>query len=192
MMEFLQAIQDSGFSTFIRESPSAYVYPSILALHAIGMAFIVGPNWAIDLRILGIAPRLPLGVLEKFFPLMWLGFWVNAVSGLALTALEPTKFFTILFFYVKLLAIACAVVNLRLLRSRVFGNPANLGTRPVSSDGKILAGTSLVFWFAAIMVGKVMEYDTYIQYESVLAVLILTGVMFVAYSLVLRPRGQEA
>lgn len=192
MMQFLQSIQDSGFSTYIRESPSAYLYPTILALHAIGMAFIVGPNWALDLRILGMAPRLPLGVLAKFFPLMWLGFWVNAASGVVLTALEPTKFFTTPAFYLKLLFIALALVYVRKLRHVVFSDPGNLGTRPVSANGRMLATTSLILWFAAILTGKVMEYDFYIQVEAAIAVLIVTGVMWTAYSVVLRPRQKEA
>ena len=189
MMEFLAAIENSGFSTFIRENPSVLVYPTILACHTFGMAFLVGTNAGIDLRILGFAPRLPLAPLEKFFPVMWLGFWVNALSGLVLTSLTPGKFLATPVFYIKLLAIALAVMNLRLLRSRVFRDPANLGTRPVPIEGKILAGTSLAFWGVAVLAGRVVSYDAYVQRQAAVAVLIVAVVMLLARSFVPRLWG---
>jgi hypothetical protein len=81
MMELLASIENSGFATWVREAPSVLAYPTVLALHTFGMAFLVGTNAAIDLRILGVAPGLPLAPMERFFRVMLLGFWVNAVSG---------------------------------------------------------------------------------------------------------------
>lgn len=180
MMQLLTAIENSSFPTFIRESPSVLGYPTILAIHTFGMAFLVGPNVAVALRVLGIAPRLPLAPLERYFPLMWVGFWVNAVSGVALTLLTPAKFLALPAFYIKLLAIACAVVNLRLLRSKVFSNSAKLDTRPVPAEGGTLAVASFVLWGVAIVAGKVMEYDTYIQVEAAIAVLVVLAMILVA------------
>ncbi len=189
MMEFLAAIENSRITTFIRENPSVLVYPTILAFHTFGMAFLVGTNAGIDLRILGIAPRLPLAPLERFFPVMWLGFWVNALTGVVLLSLTPAKFLTTPAFYIKLVAIAFAVANLRLLRRRVFGNPENLDTRPVPMEGKILAGTSLAFWGAAVLAGRVVSYDAYVQRQASVAVLIVAGVMLLARSFVPRLWG---
>lgn len=157
MMAFLEAIHDSAFPTWLR-GDSYFPYTFILALHALGLAFLVGTNAAIDLRILGIAPRLPLKPMEKFFRVMWLGFCVNAVSGVALLVSDPPSFLTNWVFYVKLTAIAFAVWNIRLLQTEVFGNPANLGTSPVSTKGKMLAVTSLTAWFVAILAGRTSAY----------------------------------
>lgn len=73
-MELLAWLEENALSTSVRES--RLLYPTILALHSVGMAFLVGLSAAIDLRILGCAPRLPLAPMERFFPVMWLGFWV--------------------------------------------------------------------------------------------------------------------
>ena len=67
-----------------------------------GLAFFVGISSAIALRILGVAPGLPLAPFRKLYPVMWLGFFFNAVSGVLLLIIEPTKFLTMVDFYIKL------------------------------------------------------------------------------------------
>jgi hypothetical protein len=64
-----------------------FSYSGILLLHTIGMAFVVGVNACIDLRVLGFAPAVRLG-LEKFFPMLWFGFWLNAIIGTILLAID--------------------------------------------------------------------------------------------------------
>ena len=51
----------------LRESPSVWAHPTVLTLHTMGMAVLVGASWVLDLRLLGISPqhpavRLPLGL----------------------------------------------------------------------------------------------------------------------------------
>jgi hypothetical protein len=53
--------------------------------------------------------------------------------------------------------IILALINLRLLRTRVFGDPF-IDKRPASSNAKILAVTSLFFWLGAITAGRLLAY----------------------------------
>ena len=50
-MDFIAWIGETGFSTWLRESPSIFPYPFIIACHSIGMGIIVGTSVAVDLRI---------------------------------------------------------------------------------------------------------------------------------------------
>jgi hypothetical protein len=59
-MQFLASIEHSGFGTWVREAPTIWAYPTVLFLHTVGLAFLVGINVAIDLRILGVARSMPL------------------------------------------------------------------------------------------------------------------------------------
>ena len=59
-MEILTSLEHSGVATWIRESPSIWGYPTILTLHTVGLAVLVGANWALDLRLLGVARQIPL------------------------------------------------------------------------------------------------------------------------------------
>ena len=86
-----QRIEASGLSMWVRESQSLLAFPAILIVHAIGMGFLVGVTAAMDFRILGFAPRIPLASLEELVPVMKLGFWLNAVTGLLLLIGFPIK-----------------------------------------------------------------------------------------------------
>ena len=156
-MEFLRLIEHSSFSQWVTGSSSVLAFPTILLLHTIGMGVVVGINAGIDLRILGLAPALPLAPMEKFFPLLWIGFWVNAFTGVILLAADATTKMANPDFYVKMGFIALAIINLRMIRNRVFRDPF-IDKKPMTSDAKVLAVTSMIFWLGAITAGRLMAY----------------------------------
>src|SRR5262245_59404689 len=157
MESLLLQLEQSGVAVWIRESGSFWGYPLILFLHTLGLGLLVGLNSAIDLRLLGFAPAVPLKPLEKTFPLMWAGFAINLVTGSLLFIADATKHFSNPAFFVKLTFIALALVNLKLIRTKVFHNAiAAKGRLPMTA--KVLAATSLVFWFVAVTAGRLMAY----------------------------------
>ena len=111
-MDLLRAIEASNFSTWVRESGSIWSYPTIIFFHSVGLAIIVGLSTAIDLRVLGFAPGIPVGPMEKLFPIMWAGFWVNAVSGLFLTMADAPAMLTSWLFLLKMAIIGLAVITM--------------------------------------------------------------------------------
>src|SRR5207248_2755709 len=109
-MDFLLRLEQLGFSEWIRESSSIFAFPTVLLLHTIGMGVAVGISAGIDLRILGIAPALPLAPMEKFIPLLWIGFWVNAATGVVLVIADATRTLTNPDFYVKMVFIGLGLL----------------------------------------------------------------------------------
>src|SRR5262249_4333767 len=109
---------------------------------------------AISLRILDVAPEVPLGPLRKFVHLMWLGFVVNALSGILLLLIEQAKFLTMVDFYIKLIAIAGAAVCSRLLYWRRFRHTAKPDKAPLVAHDKFLASAVLILWGAACSEGS--------------------------------------
>jgi hypothetical protein len=148
MHSFFLWLEATSLSTWIRESTSVWAFPAILSLHTIGMGFAAGFNAAVDLRILGFAPSVPLVELRRFLPVMWTGFWINAVSGVLLLIAYPTKALTNPVFYVKLSFIALALVGVRLI-----GN-----AEPATRKLRLLAIASLVCWTGAITAGRLLAY----------------------------------
>jgi len=149
-------IEASRLSVWVRESQSLLGFPAILTLHAVGMGFLVGAATAMDLRIFGFAPRIPISALEELVPVMRSGFWLNAGSGILLLIASPTRHLTNPVFYVKLSLIAIALMDARLLLKHVVRKPstgAAIGVR-----AKILAAASLLFWAGAIVAGKLLYY----------------------------------
>ncbi len=134
-----------------------FAFPGVLVLHALGMAFLVGGNIALDLRMLGFAPRIPLASMERFFPVMWFGFWVNAISGVLLLICYPTKALTNPIFYLKLALILLAMLNMRWLQVRVLRSPGLEGDS-VSAKARLLAGISIAMWAGAVTAGRLLAY----------------------------------
>jgi hypothetical protein len=159
MESFLQAIEDSAFPVWVRESPSIFAYTTVLTLHAIGLSTVVGLNWVIALRLLGFAKTIPLPMLRKLVKPMYAGFWINAVSGVILMAASATTMFDAdhKYFRYKLLFILFAVINLEIMRRKVFTNP--MMDRGMVPPGAVRsAWLAIVFWLAAILCGRITAY----------------------------------
>jgi len=150
-------VETSTLATWIRgEVPySTYAFPVIVTLHTLGMGFLAGGSAAIDLRILGIAPHVPLNPLGQFLPLLWLAFAVMAISGVLLLIAYPTKAFTNPMFYLKLCLIALAVWLVHRIAALVLRSTT---LDPVSPKVKALAFTSLLSWIALITAGRLLAY----------------------------------
>jgi hypothetical protein len=156
VMDLLMWMEATSLSTWVRESVSWFAYPTILALHGVGLAWVVGPNVMIDLRILGFAPGLSLAELTRFRWVMVLGFWVNALTGAVLMMAYATEMFPNPAIWMKLVFIAVAILTLRTLLVRVLPAPEN--QHQVSSAGKRLALVSMVCWTGAIIAGRMTAY----------------------------------
>jgi hypothetical protein len=156
-MSFFAAVEHSGFSVWVRESGSLLAFPGILLMHTYGMAVLVGIVAAIDLRILGFAPAVPLAPIGKFLPILWVAFWVNAVTGTMLLAADATSKMTNVDFGVKMAFIALAVINQRMIQKHVLSDP-EVDRKPLSTNAKVLAVSSLVFWLGAITAGRLLAY----------------------------------
>jgi len=180
MTSQLESLEHTWLSTTLRDSPNVFLYPTILAFHTLGLAFFVGISSAVALRVLGAAPALPLAPFRKFYPVMWLGFAINAVSGVLLLVIEPTKFLTMVDFYVKLLAIAGAVLCNRLLYVRHFRTPAPIDPNPLPRRDRVLAVIILFFWAAAITAGRLTAYDDpHAQWQTAVGTAIVTAALLV-------------
>jgi hypothetical protein len=156
MMEWLASLENSGFGIWLRESPSIWAYPAVLTLHTLGLGVLVGGNAVLDLRLLGFGRAIPLAALERLFPIMWVGFWVNAISGVALFVGDATTKGTTWVFMSKLVIIVIGVFVLMALKRAVYGRGEIHAVE--TPTGRVLAAASLVVWFLAIVTGRYMAY----------------------------------
>jgi len=154
-MAFLEWLQASALSTWVREGESVWAYPTILTLHTFGLGILVGLAAVVNLRLLGVGGRMPLAPLRPLFPIMWGGFWLNAVTGSMLFMADAPNRGTSLFFLAKMVFVALGVVSLVLIRRAMFDAPADQGARPPARGLAIL---SLAAWIAAITTGRLLAY----------------------------------
>lgn len=157
MDEFLTSIQQSDFARFIGESGSKWGYPFVLFMHTLGLGIVAGVSAGLALRVLGYGRGIAMESLDKLFPVMWFGFILSAVSGLALLATDPVTKLHQTVFYVKLILVFLGVINMQMMRNRIFRNPASAsGAMP--SNARLLAMTSLFFWIGATTAGRLIAY----------------------------------
>lgn len=154
--EILSKIEDLPLSTWVKESP-VWGEPSILTLHTIGMMFVAGIASVIALRLLGVAPALPLKPLATLFPFAWWSFAINAVTGVVLLMAEASSKLTNPDFYVKMLFVVAGALVLAATRRKVF-NAAELDRGVIPPGAKLWAWLSLICWFGAITSGRLLAY----------------------------------
>ena len=159
MDAFLGFIEGSEIAGWVRGESvdTIFVFPVIVTLHTIGMGFLAGGSVAIDLRILGAAPSIPLRPMRRVLPLLWLAFAMNAVSGVLLLIAYPTKALTNPVFYVKVSLIALAVWLLYRIGVVVLRAP-DVDQKPLDAKAKVLAACSLAAWIALITAGRLLAY----------------------------------
>jgi hypothetical protein len=153
-------LEHTDLSMWVR-GDSMLAFPAILTVHVLGTGFLAGTSSVIALRILGFARQVPLGLLAKFYPILWVALAGNVVSGTLLLIGYPYKAFTNPLFYVKLTLIALAIYLVVKIRNDVLRDPQNGKQREETSMWKrarFLAGLSLASWMGTIAAGRFLAY----------------------------------
>jgi len=145
--------ESSALATLMHDR--LWIYPIMLTLHAIGLAFAAGVSAAIDLRVLGAAAALPLAAMRRTLPVVYVALAVNAISGIALVFNDAGRTLVDPVFYTKLTFIALALLTLHAMKGSVFDDHDQ---RHAATRGKVLASVSLLFWLGAIVTGRLLAY----------------------------------
>jgi hypothetical protein len=152
-MAFFAWLEETGLSNWMRESTVGFF--GALIVHSLAMGLVVGINLMVALRLLGIAPRIPAGLLQKFFPLMWSGVVAIVLSGLLLLLAYPAKALTNWVFYFKLV---CVTGGLLLGRYFVRQLAKHAMQTAIPLSLKQLAVLSIALWVCGITAGRFLAY----------------------------------
>jgi len=156
-MEFLNWLETLSYSIWVRESPSLWAFPALLFVHTLGMSLVAGGSAVISMALLGFWPKTALKPLERLYPVMWFGFYINLFTGVSIFLKDASIYGRNFDLYVKLVFVILGVALIKVMRKKVFGDPS-LDNGPVSSRNKMLAWASLACWFCAIVAGRLIAY----------------------------------
>ena len=141
---------------------SSWVLPVCESLHFIGMALLVGIVGVFDLRLLGMAKRLPLAPLQRLMPWALLGFVLSLGSGLVFITANPRQYLAplSLSFVAKMFFILLACLNVLFfyatgLKRAVDGVDAG---QDAPLGAKVSAGVSLFLWVGVMYWGRVLQF----------------------------------
>ena len=138
---------------------SKWGWPACESLHFIGLSLLVGMIGAFDLRLLGVAKRIPIAALHRFVPFGVAGFLINVVTGAMFLLTEPDQYIFNVSFHVKLLFLAMAGLNVLVFYSFVYRRVKHL---PPGADApraaKMAAAVSLGCWIGVIICGRLLTF----------------------------------
>jgi hypothetical protein len=154
----LSTIESSGFSSWLRESGSIWAYPTVLTLHTIGLGVLVGGHWVVSLRLLGQGRDIPLATFARLFTYMWIGFWVNLITGFMLLAADATTKATQQVFFAKMALVVAGVALVAVMQRTIFPRGVAIESSVTPPRGRGLAWSSIAVWCAAIVAGRLMAY----------------------------------
>ena len=149
-------LESSSLAVWVHESPSVWAQPTVLTLHTMGMAVLVGASWVLDLRLLGISRHTPLSAFRWVFGAVAVGLLVNLVTGILLFAARATTWGTAIPFLIKMGLVVVSAALLVPLRSLVLRSDPE--TREVSGSARVLAIASILAWCGTITSGRLLAY----------------------------------
>ncbi len=155
-MSAFQRLQQSAFTDWFLGSPSIWAYPTVLTLHTVGLAILVGASFVINLRVLQVSGLIPLHRLQPLYRLVWIGFTINLVSGVILFITEAADRVVDPVFGIKMASIAVALALGLVVKRRAIDR---MDAPPAASlQTRSLAAAALGMWTVAIVAGRLMAY----------------------------------
>jgi hypothetical protein len=159
LLSFAQWIQFTAFFTALRGS--AYVYPIVMSLHMVGIAFFGGMVLMTDLRLLGWAmrKRTIAEVVDQFrVPKRW-GLLLIVTCGVLMAGSKAEEYYYNAFFRTKLILLGVVLLHELVFHRSVYANPAMLDRTPgVPGTAKLAAALSLLLWTSIACCGRGIGY----------------------------------
>jgi hypothetical protein len=153
-------MEASALGVMVRDS-GVWTYAFLNLFHILGVATLFGSILVLDLRLLGVARRLPLADLSRLtLPLSKAGFALAAGTGVMMLSTNGSDYIGNPYLPIKFGAIGLGLVNIAIVsRLDVW---RSLGTRALTPrEDRTLAiagGMSLVSWLAAVASGRMIGY----------------------------------
>jgi hypothetical protein len=152
----LDWLESTSLALWLRESPSLWSTATVMTLHTMGMAILVGASWVLDLRLLGVSRNVPVSAFRWVFPAVAVGLTMNLITGVLLFIKNATVWATAIPFLVKMALVVASAATIIPIRKYVVNSDA--GTLAVGSDARLLAVASILAWTGAVVAGRMLAY----------------------------------
>jgi uncharacterized membrane protein len=150
-------MEDTSFSEWILTSSSGW--PLMLTIHAIGLAIVVGIVFSMNLRILGFYGTIPYTSLKDILRIAWVGIVMNVITGFSIFMTQATSYVTSVPFITKITFIVLGIANLVYTQKVLKREAASWqAAGAVPRIGHVLAASSIFFWIAAVITGRLIAY----------------------------------
>ena len=160
MADLLVWLEGSALGHAMRNA-GVWTYGIVNLTHILGVSSLFGSVLVLDLRLIGLWRRVPLGAIARpTVPIATAGFIVAATSGVCLITTNGSEYVGNPFLLIKFPAIFLGVVNVAIL-SRLPAWKARETREVTESEERVLSvfgAISLLSWLTAIGAGRLIGY----------------------------------
>jgi hypothetical protein len=134
-------------------------WPIAESLHFIGLCMLIGTVGLFDLRLMGLARRIPFSALHRMIPWGVAGYFINMMTGISFLTLASDQYMHNPSFHLKILSMGVAGVNVLLFYTTQFSKVATLGPgEQAPMPARIMGAVSLVAWLSVIVCGRLLTF----------------------------------
>lgn len=155
-MELLERLASSAFADWL--SVSLFGFPTLIALHSVGMGAIVGLTLMVCLRLHDVFAGIGPQVLPRLLTVAVWGFYLNLATGLCIFITRANEYAAATIFLVKMAFVILSTVLVFWLRRRLRPWALETGELPVDPVAKTVSLVASITWFAAVLAGRLIAY----------------------------------
>jgi hypothetical protein len=137
---------------------SAVVWPTLEALHFMGMAILFGVVLLVAIRVLGLVKNVPFTAMHRLLPLGVFGFMINVVTGMLFFVADYTRYATMTNSFFPKMALIF-IGGVAVLYFTMFEKPWELkpgDNAPLTA--KVMAIATVLMWSGVIIYGRLLPY----------------------------------
>jgi len=152
----LSRLEGSQFSDWVRDE--LWGWPLALTLHEFGTAVVVGFVLIIWLRLVGLFETIPVASLNRLFPVIWIAFALQFLTGFALWMTKPTQYVFDLAFTLKIAFVVGGAALTLHVQGVVRREAAAWEATGVSSRAIRFATATFLMWWGVLVMGRLTAY----------------------------------
>jgi hypothetical protein len=158
MLSFCQWLQSTALFTELRGS--GIIYPTILSLHMVAIAFFGCMILVTDLRLLGVGFRgYPVAdILDRLRTPKRLGFALIVTCGLLLFGSKAEEYYYNVFFRTKMIILLLILIHAAIFRASVYLKGAAFDATGLTGQARFAGGLSLILWIGMAVCGRGIGY----------------------------------
>lgn len=155
-MSFLEILESTPFSEWVLTSMLGF--PTLIALHSIGMAVAAGLTIIVTLYLHRFMAGIADANLPGFLRIATWGFMLNLVTGLTLFVPRGSEYIANFTFLVKMLLVLISGTILLWLKSQLAAIAKGSGDVRASVRARRLSLVCSATWIGGIVTGRLIAY----------------------------------
>lgn len=153
MDALLSGLEGTDFAQALRQA--RWTYAAVNASHILGLALLLGATVPLNLRLLGLWPRVPLAPLARVLvPVAAAGLMLAVTAGLALFSVRASEYAGLTVLQIKLALVAAGTLSALVLHRRHGIELRTAGPLRL----RLHAIVSLACWLGALVCGRLIAF----------------------------------